>query len=518
MGTSSQAAVGFAEVVTFLSAPETYGLSGEAVGIEETHAAMVFLAGQHAYKIKKPVKLPYLDFSSLERRKEICVRELEINRPFAPELYLGIVTITRQPDGSLQLDGNGEPVEWAVHMRRFQREQMLDHLADLHGIDNTLAGAIAAMTDRLHALAPMSKSEDGVAPVKRVVDQLTSKFSGNPNIFEPALANEFAARAEEHLYAAAATLNERAAQGFIRRCHGDLHLANMVLLDGKLIAFDALEFDDSLATIDTFYDLAFLLMDLIWHRHTDAANGVLNGYLQLRDHFGELTGLSALRLFMAMRAGVRGLVAADRLAGADSTHVAQARADATDHLAFANDLLVPATSHVVAIGGVSGTGKSTLARALAGQISPAPGAIHLRTDAIRKQAAHLPLTSRLDSAHYTPAARALIYDQLLEATQAVCTAGWPVIADAVFLDPAQRQSIAGAAAQCGAGFTGFWLMAPEDLLKQRVRARTGDASDATSDVVTAQLATGPGEVDWHEIDASRPVDAIIAEIAGKLAL
>jgi predicted kinase len=301
----------------------------------------------------------------------------------------------------------------------------------------------------------------------------------------------------------------------VRACHGDLHLRNICLLDGRPTPFDAIEFDPDLSRIDLLYDLAFLLMDLEGRGLRVPANIVFNRY---HDMAGEADGMAALPLFLSLRAAIRAQVAAAAGRLQDPVDARGSRRLAARYLALALRLLQPAPTGLVAIGGLSGSGKSSLARRLAPVLGRAPGARLLRSDVIRKRLAGLVPEQRLDAARYTPAAAAAVYDHLTGAARACLAAGQSVVADAVFPRQAQRRAIEAAAGDANATFDGFWLDAPIDTLRRRMAARGIDASDATPDLLPAQQAGLEGEwLDWTRLDATQEAGGLARQAAALLA-
>jgi aminoglycoside phosphotransferase family enzyme/predicted kinase len=487
------------EVIAFLSDGAAYGLPGEAVRVIETHGALVFLVGDEAWKIKKPVKFRYMDFSTLERREQVCRRELDINRPNAPQIYLGVVPVTREADGTLALGGKGEPVEWAVHMRRFPDDALLLEQVRKAQLDAGLEQRLCEVIAGFHARAPVLRDTGFAGRVENIIGSLNASFKAAHDLLPNGLVQAFAARADAALEASTPVLRQREAAGFVRRCHGDLHLANIVVLDGEPVLFDAIEFSEELATIDVLYDVAFVLMDLVHEEQVAAANRVLNGYLRGSQVAG-IEGLQALALLLGLRAGVRAMVTLDRAAQREGRQQQEDIETAAGYLRQAVDCLAPCQPRLVAVGGFSGTGKTTVAAALAPALRPVPGALHLRTDVERKLMAGVALHERLPPESYTKQASDEVYAAVFSKARAALEAGWPVVVDAAFLDPAERDDMEALARQCGAAFAGLWLEADEATLVARVSARTGDASDATADVVRKQLARGAGEIGWARID------------------
>ena len=519
--TSSDAAESAqAEVVAFLSRPEAYAGNPTRVDVVRTHANLVFLANDEAFKIKRAVTLAYLDFSSPAMREAACRREIEINQPHAPEIYLGTVPITREADGHLAIDGRGTPVEWAVQMARFAEADVLARRAEQGPIAPGLAEALARMLADAHERAQIIPTADGHERMARTASGIAATLAEDARTtpqLEPG-ARQFADLTRRALERAGPILDRRAQAGLVRRCHGDLHLGNIVLWKGQPALFDAIEFDETLAQIDVLYDLAFLLMDLDRRGQHHAAQIVLDRYLSLTCRPLDLEGLAALPLFLGTRAAIRAMVAADRARGESGDTRATTIAHAAETLALAASYLSPPPPRLLAIGGFSGTGKTSLAARLAPRLLPAPGAIHLRSDVLRKQLAGVTPLTRLPPEAYTPEARRRIYSAMVEKSRAVLGAGHSVIVDAVFDRPDERAAFEALARETAARFDGFWLEAPSALLAQRVAARTGDASDATPDVVDAQLRAGAGPVSWLRLDTGGSRDAVAAKAAALLGL
>lgn len=373
-----------AEVVAFLGDPASYPAQPDRVERFETHGALVFLAGEEAWKIKRAVRFPYMDFSTLAKRRAVCAREVEINRRFAPEIYLGCTPITRARDGRLEFDGGGEIVEWAVRMRRFDQEALLSRVAGAGPIPPDLSRDLADVVYESHRAAEPAAREREADRVGRLVASVCGTLAALPDTLDAAAAQRFRERATAKMHRCAAVLDQRASAGFVRRCHGDLHLNNIVLRHGRPVLFDAIEFDDDLATIDTLYDLAFLLMDLDRSGQRLAANAVLNRYFWRSNSDLDLRGLRALPLFLGLRSGVRAMVTAERAEQERGDANVRDRHKAREFLDAAIAHLARGAAQLIAIGGLSGTGKSTLGRALAPEVGPTPGAVHLRSDLERK--------------------------------------------------------------------------------------------------------------------------------------
>jgi len=499
-----------AEVIAFLREPASYPGGVDSVEVIETHAAMVFLAGLEAFKIKKAVIFPYLDFGSLEKRKAVCEYELKINQPHAPMIYIDVVKITREASGELAINGPGKPVEWALHMRRFPDNSLLAHAVRAGGLKTELLDSLADEICRYHAAAPVVQDHNAANRMSAIVDELCMAFREAAAFLPSTEAERFENAAITALHDCANLLNERGRHGHVRRCHGDLHLSNIVILNDQPVLFDAIEFNDDIATVDVLYDLAFLLMDLGHLDESSHANRILNLYLSRSGNDEHLAGLQAMPLFMSCRAGVRAMVAVTRLQqSASADQPSDAAIDARSYLEQAINFLEPQPARLIAIGGLSGTGKTSVAHALASRIARCPGAVHLRTDVERKRMFGVGETTRLPEDAYTREISDEVYGKVFKKAAIALRAGHTVIVDAVYLDQAERSAIEQVASNTGASFSGLWLKADEEILVKRVSERRGDASDATADVVRYQSKRPTGPIGWHNINAEGVLEETI---------
>lgn len=465
----------------------------------QTHISIVFLHADTAYKLKRAVRFSYLDYSTLARRKAFCEAELALNRRTAPELYRRVRAITRAALGGLEFDGAGEPVDYVLEMRRFAEADVFDSLAQAGKLTARL---LRDLTDNIAAFHRQAECtpRDGAVLLRGVVEGNAENLAKAG--FDPALVAQVNAACRAAVEAHAPLLAARG-EG-IRRCHGDLHLGNIVLWQGQPLLFDCIEFSEGFACIDPLYDLAFLLMDLLHRGERDFAALVFNRYL---DRTSEADGMAAMPLFVAVRAAIRAHVLA-----------VQGKAEeGKTYLALAAEVLCPATPRLLAIGGVSGSGKSTLAAALASEFTPAPGARVLRSDVLRKTLCGVAPETRLPESAYTREMNARVYAALHVQAEAALAVGYSVILDAAFLRQEEREAVAALAVRLGKGFVGFWLDAPDEVLIARLDARCDDASDAGAAVLRRQRVLETGEIRWTRIDAARPKaaqrDAVVKNLA-----
>jgi uncharacterized protein len=504
------------DVTAFLHDPSSYPPGAGPVDIIETHASIVFLAGKRAYKLKRAVKYPYLDFSTPELRRAACTAELKLNRRTAPQLYLEVRAISRGPNGNIwwsrpggNPDDAGDLLDFVVVMRRFDQQHLLVNLARAGGLSSSLIYALTAHIAAFHEKAEPRVDRGGMAAMAKVTET-------NIRVLRDCRSAGFAAaqidRIESGLRGELARrgslLDERRQAGKVRRVHGDLHLRNICLVDGQPLLFDCVEFSEELASIDVLYDLAFLLMDLDHRRYQDLANLALNRYLDLTE---ESDGLALMPLFLSLRAVIRAHVTATMAEhGWGSGDRAAAFAEARRYLEEAEAALLPQPARLVAVGGLSGSGKSALAAGLAPELGQRPGARVLRSDVLRKLRFGAEPESPLPPDAYTPEVTVQVYRDLCAGAATALRAGYSAVIDAVALREEERRSFAAVAAAAGVPFTGLWLEAPAQTMLARLGARRSDASDASPEVLRHQLVCDPGALDWARIDAGGDTTATLS--------
>ena len=465
----------------------------------DTHAASVFLEGTRALKIKRAVRFPYLDYSTLDKRKAACDEEMNINGQFAPQIYRRVVPITQGDDGSLSIDGDGTPVEFAIEMTRFDERQTIDHLAEAGEPDRGLVDAIADTIAASHVVAPLAPAEPWIKSILAIIKGNTAAFR-TAACFPASDVDDLEDASQSAFSRIRNLLEQRGRQGHVRRCHGDLHLANIVLIKDKPVLFDAIEFDPDIASIDILYDLAFPMMDFLRYDRRAAANALLNRYLKTASS-ENLDALAALPLFMSLRAAIRANVLLARL-DRSSRDKADAIQSVQNYFRLARQLIHPPAPTLVAVGGLSGTGKSVLARDLAPYVMPLPGAVVLRSDVLRKQQFQVAETDRLPESAYQPEMTEKIYELLVQRALRILSQGHSVVVDAVFAREAERAAVREAARRLNIRFAGFFLRTDLATRLNRLGRREGDASDATAAIAGLQEKYDIGTVDWTVIDAS----------------
>lgn len=500
------------ETIEFLSDPATYGLRSGKVETIETHGAFVFLAGERAYKLKRAVKFEYMDFSTVDRRRAVCETEILVNRRTAPEIYLGVMAVVRIASGNLALNApdtsleDSDIVDWVVEMVRFEDDSLFDRMAEQGRLTAEVMTALADQIVQFHGEAEVRPDMGGCAAHRAVIDtnhKQFLRFLGT--VFDKNLAESVTKAAREELERCGGEIERRREAGLVRHCHGDMHLRNIFMFKGVPTLFDAIEFDEKIACVDVLYDLAFLLMDLIERGLTDIANQLFNRYLShvAIPDLWRMDGLKCLPLFLSCRAGIRAHVNASTAAaqtddGAGQEYIRKAR----KYLAAAARYLESPSPYVVAVGGLSGVGKSALAGWLSPKLGRPPGALWVRSDVVRKRLLGKDPLENLGPEAYLSEVNELVYRTMLEMVERAVRAGQSVVVDAVFAREDERLQVASGARLAGADFEGLWLEAPREELTRRIRNRRDDASDATVDVLERQLKYDLGKLGWIAVDAS----------------
>ena len=465
--------------------------SRHRVRVVETHISYVLLSGSHAYKIKKPVNLGFLDFSSLEKRRQCCEEEIRLNRRLAPALYLEVLPIRGTPSAP-SLAGEGEILEYAVKMRRFPQSALLDRRLARNEV---APGVIDALADQIAAFHGRAER----CP--------TGAAYGSPDVVWEAVAENF--RQLRHLLAAEkhAThldclelwsksrktglqemISARQHSGWVRECHGDLHLGNVALVKGQPLIFDGIEFNPDLRWIDVVSEVAFMFMDLVERGRPDYGYRFLNRYLECT---GDYAGLVLLDFYQVYRALVRAKVAAIRAGQKEGSKAKQRELAVCDHyLAYASRVVLPRKRHLTLLHGLSGAGKSWCSQILL----EALGALRLRSDVERKRLAGVGLLADSQSVVgggiYGDQMTAATYARLAELARTVLAAGYPVVVDAASLKVWQREIFRKLAEELAVPFLLLACQAPEPVLRRRLEARAlagNDVSEADSAILEQQI-------------------------------
>ncbi len=504
------------DVVAFLRDPSSYGPGVDRVEVIETHASLLFIAGERVFKLKRAVAYPYLDFSTVNLRRRACEAELVLNRRTAPALYEEVRGLFRSPGGAVSFAPNGEALDWVVVMRRFDQALLFDALAETGGLDRHTMDQLADHIAQFHSSAQRHFDHGGAAEMAELAEvQYRCLAAPSRAGFSLDRVESVRTKWQERVAVLAELLDQRRAAGKVRHCHGDLHLRNICLLDGKPTLFDCLEFDEALASIDVLYDLAFLLMDLEHRGLGHFANRVFNRYL---DRSEEDEGLAAMPFFLSLRAAIRAHVTATALEHAAGAKAgAKLASNARRYLDLAERFLEPQPCRLVAIGGLSGAGKSTLAEGLAPELGLRPGARLLRSDVTRKLLLGVDPEERLPASAYTRETSAWVYDTLRRKAALGLAAGYAVVIDAVALMAEERNSFAEVARSAAVPFSGLWLEARPEAMANRIRGRVRDASDASPEILAEQLRHDTGKIDWVRIDAGGGTEDCLAAARRALA-
>ena len=454
----------------------------------DTHISTVVLAGKDAYKVKKPVNLGFLDYSTLEKRRRACEEEVRLNRRLAPQVYLRALAITGT-ETAPRPGGDGTAIDWAVHMHRFDPDAILSN--HVEKLDRGLVEKLAWRIARFHSDAAPCPEKFHYGTPEAIIGPVAQNFSqirahrGGDRRFLDRLAVWSRARQRD----LREVQYQRRAGGYVRECHGDLHLGNIALIGGEPVVFDGIEFSAELRWIDTMSDLAFLTMDLTRVGRADLARWLLDGYLQLT---GDYAGLRVLRFYQVYRAMVRAKVAAIRITQSDLAPAWREReiAEFCRYMRLAEAFTHPSPRAVVITQGVSGAGKSTMTGKLLDHIP----AVRLRSDVERKRLAGISprsdIVTGFDAGIYSADMTERTYVRLEVLAQEIVEAGFVAIVDATFLKREHRGRFSGLAERLDVPFVILDCEAPEPLLRQRVAerlARHDDASDADLEVLDAQL-------------------------------
>jgi aminoglycoside phosphotransferase family enzyme/predicted kinase len=483
--------VDMATLISSLQNPRSYDHAVGEVGVIETHISWVLLTGSYAYKIKKPVNLGFLDFSTLEKRRFYCQQELRLNRRLAPSLYLDVVAVTGSAEHP-RLHGSGPAIEYAVKMRQFPQQSQLDRVLTRGELYPQHIDALASTVAAFHADVAIAKPTEAYGDPEQVHETVLENFDRVLS----GLRDEKAAErlldlrrwAQREYERCRPILAMRKQRGYVRECHGDMHLRNMALLDGEVLVFDCIEFSETLRWIDVISEIAFVVMDLDDRRCPHLGRRFLNAYLE---HTGDYGSLEVLHYYLMYRAMVRAMVDSIRIRQSSMDEAEKRRVldEYRSYLTLAEQYTQAARPTLVITHGLSGSGKTTFAQAL---LEHYP-AIRIRSDVERKRLFGLAAAARtrpgIDRGLYTAEATERTYDRLHELARVILKAGYSVIVDATFLKQVQRREFQRLAEECGVPFLILDCEAPDQILRERVSQRgQADASEANRAVLERQLA------------------------------
>jgi uncharacterized protein len=486
------------------------------IELVQTHISYLFLTGRYAYKVKKPVNFGFLDFSTLERRCHFCEEEVRLNQRGAPGLYLGVVPIRRSSGGDFTFEGAGEVIEYAVKMRQFPRGSLFSDLLEAGKLGEGDIRSLARVVADYHAAAPPDRSgrfgdPQTIRAGLRQDHQESERFLGW--LQTPQRLGETRAYVEQLVGSLVGLVRQRIADGFVRECHGDLHLDNICHFEGRTLLFDCIEFNEEFRWVDVMHDVGFVAMDLAARARPDLSTLFTNEYAE---RTGDWTGLRVLPLYLSrqayVRAKVNSILAADAQAGPETRERATLAARRYYELAW-QYARQPRRGRLIVVCGPSGSGKSTVARHLARRL----GAVHLRSDAVRKHLAGTSLDERGGAAIYSKDMTQRTYRRLIDLALPLAVQGSTVILDARYSRRDQRQSLLDAAAIHGLPILFAYCDASPDVLRARLQARTADIADANADLVESQRReeepfTPAEEPHVLRLDATRPADALAARI------
>ncbi|MFW6358079.1 MAG: AAA family ATPase [Chroococcales cyanobacterium] len=477
-----------AQIIQKMQQPDFYPHPvTQQIELMQTHVSYVLLTGDYVYKVKKPVNFGFLDYSTLDKRLHFCQEEIRMNREAAPEIYLEVVPITQEGD-KVVLGGEGNPIEYALKMRQFPQEALLSERYKAGNLTETQMEELGRIVADFHAKTATNdyiRSFGDVAKVREAFDenyQQTEKYIGGPQTQEQ--FNETKQFTDTFFEQREALFRQRQEQNKIRECHGDLHLRNMCLWQDKIVLFDRIEFNEPFRFVDVIYDVAFVVMDLDARGSKAFGNAFLNTYME---QTGDWEGLQLLPLYLSRQAYVRAKVTSFLLDDPNVPETAKQEAfnTAADYYRLAWEYTQINEGKLILMSGLSGSGKTTVAQKLARKIN----AIHLRSDAVRKHLAGIPLDEKGGNELYTPEMNEKTYNRLLELGEMLAKEGFPVILDAKYDRVALRENAIAAAKDNNLPLQILHCTAPLEVLSDRLSGRSGDISDATADLLEKQNAS-----------------------------
>ncbi len=457
------------------------------IQLMQTHVSYVFLTGDYAYKVKKPVNFGFLNFSTLEARQHFCLEEINMNRQNAPEIYLDVLSINQTDNHQFELNGTGQAVEYVVKMREFPQDDLFISLFEQGKLKEDHMEELGKIVAQFHFLAQTNdyiRSFGEVAQVRQAIDenyQQTEKYIGGPQTQQQ--FEETRQYTDAFFDNQPELFKSRIENQKIRECHGDLHLRNICLWKNKIQLFDRIEFNEPFRFVDVMYDVAFAVMDLEARDSKELGNAFLNTYVE---QTGDWLGLQVLPLYLSRQAYVRAKVTSFLLddPGVPEAAKKEAMVTAADYYKLAWNYTQQRQGKLILMSGLSGSGKTTVARHLARKL----GAIQLRSDAVRKHLAGISLEEKGGAELYSDEMNQKTYDRLLELGIRIANQGWTVILDAKYDREAARTNAIATSKNHQLPVEIIHCTAPEAILRDRLSTRTDQVSDATADLITTQQA------------------------------
>lgn len=486
-------------VIEALSSPETYGNSVDRISIRRSHIALIFFAGEYVYKLKRAVVYPGVDFSTPEKRKLACIAEMKRSTVYAPHLIVGVKPIRRLKNGKIKIGGHaGEEIDTVIVEKRLPNKAILSFRLPSSDFDRFEAMDLAEHLADLHTKAKTFHSKWGIDVIKNIILENESILSCFPSCINLTELNTLTRHSLEILHKNESLIKFRQKSGHVKKCHGDLLLSNIAYDNGKFLFFSPIEYNDSLDCIDTLYDLAFLTMDLELRGLRRIANILFNHYMS---YMNDIEGFPLMGLYQSMRAASRAAVCAKTsvfLEGEEKQHTIE---QTRKYFELAKHFLINFKPVLIACGGLSGSGKSRVARRIGGLMNPAPGAVILRDDVVKKQITGLALHQRFNKTTDTPAFEKVVYEVLRQQATCALSAGSTVILDALFQNEYERLAAEKLAESLNIPFIGLWMDAPLSVRTQRVKSRGQKPSDIRKEVEPeCQLCLETGHISWHIIN------------------
>ncbi len=473
------------------------------VTIRQSHIAILFLAGDYVFKLKRAVLMPDIDFSTPAKRRLACVQEMKRSTVYAPNLVLGVRSVRKLANGRICIGGQaGEEVDTLLVMRRIPDENILANILPSNDFSRFEVMDLAEQLAELHSKAKPFRTKWGVPVIQKIIletERVLSCFC--PSLFEKEKLDTLMQGMLKSLGENSRLLALRSKSGHVKKCHGDLLLSNIAKDGDKYLFFSPIEYDDRAECIDTLYDLAYLLMDFEMRGMRKLSNILFNHYLAYMNDVG---GYPLLHLYQSMRAAERAAVCAKRSVMLHGQEKKEAVSRAQTYFKMACHFMTSYPPVLIACGGLSGSGKSRVAREIGGFLNPAPGAVILRDDIVKKQINGCPIDQHFDKAFDTPVVEKVVYDVLRQEAKIALSTGCAVIVDALFYDENERKAIEALAKELKVAFVALWMDAPFDVRLKRVESRKRNPSDVrTQSDLEKQLTLETGTVTWHKITTDK---------------